>query len=38
MSKALSLDLRSRVEAAIAAGTSCRQAVERFGVSAASAI
>lgn len=38
MSKALSLDLRSRVLAAIAAGASCRQAAERFGVSAASAI
>jgi transposase len=38
MSKALSLDLRSRVVAAIAAGASCRQAAERFGVSAASAI
>lgn len=38
MSKALSLDLRSRVLAAIAAGASCRQAAERFGISAASAI
>ena len=38
MSKALSLDLRIRVLAAIAAGASCRQAAERFGVSAASAI
>lgn len=38
MSKALSLDLRSRVLAAIAGGMSCRQAAQRFGVSAASAI
>jgi len=38
MSKALSLDLRSRVLAAIAGGLSCRQAAARFGVSAASAI
>jgi len=38
MSKALSLDLRSRVLAAIAAGSSCRQAGARFGVSASSAI
>ena len=38
MSKALSLDLRSRVLAAIAAGSSCRQAAARFGVSASSAI
>ena len=38
MSKALSLDLRSRVLSAIAAGLSCRKAAERFGVSASSAI
>jgi transposase len=38
MSKALSLDLRRRVLAAVAAGQSCRQAAERFGVSASSAI
>ena len=37
MSKALSLDLRERVLAAIATGMSGRQAAERFGVSAASA-
>src|SRR4051794_10990771 len=38
MSKALSLDLRTRVLAAIGTGLSCRQAAERFGVSASSAI
>lgn len=38
MSKALSVDLRERVVAAIAAGASCRAAATRFGVSAASAI
>jgi transposase len=38
MSKALSLDLRVRVLNAIAGGMSCRQAAERFGVSASSAI
>jgi len=38
MSKALSLDLRSRVLAAIEKGMSCRQAALRFGVSASSAI
>lgn len=38
MSFALSVDLRERVVAAIAAGTSCRQAAIRFGVSASSAI
>ncbi len=38
MSKALSVDLRERVVAAIAAGASCRGAAARFGVSAASAI
>ena len=36
MSKALSVDLRERVLAAVAAGASHRQAGERFGVSAAS--
>ena len=35
MSKALSVDLRERV---IAAGSSCRAAAIRFGVSAASAV
>jgi transposase len=38
MSKALSVDLRERVVGAIAAGSSCRAAAARFGVSAASAI
>jgi transposase len=38
MSKALSVDLRDRVIAAIEGGMSCRQAAARFGVSAASAI
>src|SRR3954468_8692280 len=38
MPKALSLDLRSRVLAAIDEGLSCRQAAARFGVSASSAI
>ncbi|KQY08922.1 transposase [Rhizobium sp. Root1334] len=38
MAKALSLDLRQRVVNAIATGMSRRQAAERFGVSAASAI
>ena len=38
MAKALSLDLRQRVVNAIAAGMSRRQAAERFGVSAASAV
>src|SRR3954469_12766446 len=38
MSKALSLDLRTRVLGAIAGGLSCRQAAQRFGVSASSAI
>ena len=36
MSKALSLDLRVRVLAAVQAGASHREAAERFGVSAAS--
>lgn len=38
MSKALSVDLRERVVAAVAAGSSCRAAAARFGVSAASAV
>ena len=38
MPKSLSFDLRSRVLSAIEAGLSRRQAAERFGVSAASAI
>ena len=38
MAGALSLDLRERVIAAIEAGASCRQAAERFGVGAATAI
>lgn len=38
MSKALSVDLRERVVAAIAAGSSCRAAAVRFGVNAASAV
>jgi transposase len=38
MSKALSVDLRERVVAAVAAGASCRAAASRFGVSASSAI
>ncbi|WP_159992489.1 IS630 family transposase [Roseomonas sp. 18066] len=38
MSKALSVDLRSRVVAAVAAGSSCRAAAARFGVSPSSAI
>lgn len=36
MSKALSVDLRSRVVAAVKAGASHREAAARFGVSAAS--
>ena len=36
--KTLSLDLRARVVAAVSGGMSRRQAAERFGVSAASAI
>ncbi len=36
--KTLSLDLRERVVAAVSSGMSRRQAAERFGVSAASAI
>ncbi len=38
MAKALSLDLRTRVLAAIGSGMSCRQAATHFGVSASSAI
>jgi transposase len=38
MSKALSVDLRERVVAAVTAGASCRAAATRFGVSASSAI
>ena len=38
MSKALSMDLRVRVVAAVAAGASCRAAAARFGVSASSAV
>lgn len=38
MTKALSVDLRRRVIAAIKEGASCRQAAARFGVSASSAI
>ncbi len=38
MPQPLSFDLRSRVLAAVGTGLSCRQAAERFGVSAASAI
>ena len=38
MSKALSVDLRKRVVAAVEGGLSCHKAAKRFGVSAASAI
>jgi transposase len=38
MSKALSVDLRERVVAAVSGGMSRRAAAERFGVSAASAV
>ena len=38
MPKPLSYDLRARVLAAVDGGLSCRQAAERFGVSASSAI
>ena len=38
MGRALSLDLRERVTAAVAGGLSRRRAAERFGVSAASAV
>jgi len=37
-SRTLSLDLRARVVAAVSKGLSRRQAVERFGVSPASAV
>jgi transposase len=36
MTSPLSVDLRERVVSAVLAGASCRQAGERFGVSAAS--
>ena len=38
MARALSVDLRKRVVAAVEEGASCRQAAARFGVSASSAI
>ena len=38
MPRSLHFDLRSRVLAGVDAGLSCRQAAERFGVSASSAI
>src|SRR6478735_4786291 len=38
MARALSIDLRERVLAAVDGGMSCRQAAGRFGVSASSAI
>jgi len=38
MARALSVDLRRRVVRAVEEGASCRQAAERFGVSASSAI
>ena len=38
MPRALSLDLRERVLAAVEAGASCHQAAERFGVGIATAI
>jgi len=38
MAKALSIDLRERVLAAVDGGMSCRKAADRFGVSASSAI
>jgi transposase len=38
MARALSIDLRERVLAAVDDGMSCRQAAVRFGVSASSAI
>jgi len=38
MAKPLSFDLRSRVLAAVDGGLSCRQAAQRFGISASSAI
>ena len=38
MARALSIDLREQVLAAVDGGMSCRQAADRFGVSASSAI
>ena len=38
MARALSLDLRRRVVEAVAGGSSCRAAADRFGVGASSAI
>lgn len=38
MAKVLSMDLRSRVVAAVQGGSSCRAAASRFGVSASSAV
>ena len=38
MARALSIDLRKRVLAAVDGGMSCRKAADRFGVSASSAI
>jgi transposase len=38
MTRALSVDLRKRVIAAVEEGASCRQAAARFGVSASSAV
>jgi transposase len=38
MARSLSVDLRRRVVKAIAGGSSCRAAAQRFGVSASSAI
>ena len=38
MAKSLSLDLRRRVIAAMDGGMSCREAAERFGISAACAV
>ena len=38
MARALSIDLRERVVAAVAGGMSCRKAADRFRVSASSAI
>ena len=38
MTKPLSNDLRSRLVAAVAGGTSCRAAADRFGVAASTAV
>lgn len=38
MAKALSMDLRCRIVAAVAEGMSCRQAAARFGISPSTAI